>query len=78
MKPATGKEAAQAAILLKEYGCFVGASDHSVSKSVYGHDPDGNEFEIMWLLPRDASGEMKHQAIVAPLNLAQEMETYSF
>ncbi|ARV58916.1 glyoxalase [Nostocales cyanobacterium HT-58-2] len=64
--------------LLKEYGCFAGASDHGASKSVYGYDPDGNEFEIMWLVPRDTWGEMEHQTMVAPLNLAWEVEKYSF
>ena len=32
-------------------------SDHGVSKSLYGADPDGNEFEIMWRVPREAWGE---------------------
>ena len=28
-------------------GALVGASDHSTTKSLYGHDPDGLEFEIV-------------------------------
>jgi catechol-2,3-dioxygenase len=31
-----------------------GESDHGVSKSLYGRDPDGIEFEIMWAVPRHA------------------------
>jgi catechol-2,3-dioxygenase len=33
-------------------GALVGESDHGVSKSLYGSDPDGIEFEIMWAVPR--------------------------
>ena len=29
----------------------VGASDHGANKSLYAHDPDGLEFEVMWLVP---------------------------
>src|SRR5207244_7563940 len=32
---------------------LVGASDHSTTKSLYGHDPDGLEFEIAWIVPAD-------------------------
>ncbi len=31
---------------------YVGESDHVVSKSLYGKDPDGIEFEIMWATPK--------------------------
>ena len=43
-----------------EAGALGGASDHGVSKSLYGRDPDGNEFEIMWRVPREAWGEAEH------------------
>lgn len=74
----TIEDLAKAAEVLQEKSYFRGASDHGVSKSVYGEDPDGLEFEIMWRVPREEWGEMKHQAIVAPLNLARELERYSF
>jgi catechol-2,3-dioxygenase len=32
---------------LRELGALTGASDHGVSKSLYGRDPDGNEFEVI-------------------------------
>lgn len=35
-------------------GALVGESDHHVSKSLYAVDPDGNEFEVMWAVPRKA------------------------
>jgi catechol-2,3-dioxygenase len=54
-------------------GAFVGEADHGATKSIYGHDPDGNEFEIMYLLPRAEWGEYERQAIVAPLHLESEV-----
>jgi catechol 2,3-dioxygenase-like lactoylglutathione lyase family enzyme len=38
---------------LSAAGALVGASDHGTTKSVYGHDPDGLEFEIAWIIPAD-------------------------
>ena len=34
-------------------GALVGASDHGTTKSLYGRDPDGLEFEIAWIIPAD-------------------------
>ena len=33
-------------------GALVGESDHGMSKSLYVHDPDGIEFEVMWAVPQ--------------------------
>ncbi len=38
-------------------GALVGASDHSTTKSLYGRDPDGLEFEIAWIVPADRLDE---------------------
>jgi catechol-2,3-dioxygenase len=38
---------------LSQAGALVGSSDHSTTKSLYGHDPDGLEFEIAWIVPAD-------------------------
>ncbi|OAR23993.1 glyoxalase [Streptomyces sp. ERV7] len=38
---------------LDKRGAMVGSTDHLVSKSLYAKDPDGNEFEIMWRVPRE-------------------------
>jgi catechol-2,3-dioxygenase len=38
---------------LLEMGALTGESDHGVSKSLYGKDVDGIEFEVMWAVPRD-------------------------
>lgn len=32
---------------------LTGQSDHGNSMSLYAHDPDGNEFEVFWMVPRD-------------------------
>ncbi|HEX2850953.1 MAG TPA: VOC family protein [Acidimicrobiales bacterium] len=31
--------------------------DHGATKSVYGWDPDGNNVEVLWMLPRERWGE---------------------
>lgn len=36
---------------LEAMGALVGENNHGVSRSLYCHDPDGIEFEIMWELP---------------------------
>jgi catechol-2,3-dioxygenase len=50
-------------------GALIGASDHGVNKSLYAHDPDGLEFEVMWLTPPELWGDEERQAIVRPLDL---------
>ena len=49
----TIEDLAAARTHLVEVGALVGASDHGVSKSLYAHDPDGNEFEVFWAVPRE-------------------------
>ena len=67
---------AQAAKTLSEAGALGGASDHGVSKSLYGADPDGNEFEIMWRVPREAWGEYEQHGAVMPLDLDAELRRW--
>lgn len=50
-------------------GALVGASDHGANKSLYARDPDGLEFEVMWLVPPDRWGDEEHEAIIRPLDL---------
>lgn len=45
-------ELAEAGRRLRSRDALVGASDHLMSKSFYAKDPDGNEFEVMWRVPR--------------------------
>ncbi len=66
----------QAAAVLSAEGALGGASDHGVSKSLYGADPDGNEFEIMWRVPSQAWGEFEHHGAVWPLDLEAEVRRW--
>ncbi|MDE0701933.1 MAG: VOC family protein [Acidimicrobiaceae bacterium] len=61
---------------LRAAGVLVGASDHGVNKSLYCKDPDGLEFEVMWLVPPDQWGEDEHEAIIRPLDLAADMKRF--
>jgi catechol-2,3-dioxygenase len=54
---------------LSEAGALMGASDHHYNKSLYCRDPDGLEFEVMWLNPPENWGAQEHDAIVEPLDL---------
>jgi catechol-2,3-dioxygenase len=58
---------------LRKLGALVGESDHGATKSLYGHDPDGNEFEVMWMVPREDWGAYEHDAVVQPLDLDAEL-----
>jgi catechol-2,3-dioxygenase len=59
--------------VLERLGALTGESDHGATKSLYGHDPDGNEFEVMWMVPREQWGDDEHRATVAPLDLEDEV-----
>ncbi len=58
-------------------GVVVGASDHGPNKSIYCKDPDGLEFEVMWLVPPDRWGAEEHEAIIRPLDLVAEVERFA-
>jgi catechol-2,3-dioxygenase len=59
-------------------GALVGSSDHSTTKSLYGHDPDGLEFEIAWIVPADQLDDEARagRVRIQPLDLAKEMARY--
>jgi|SRR5919109_308394 catechol-2,3-dioxygenase len=61
---------------LADAGALTGQSDHGATKSVYGQDPDGNEFEVMWQVPREDWAEHEHSAPVMPLDLDAELARY--
>jgi catechol-2,3-dioxygenase len=67
--------AARQAVL--DAGAYTGESNHGATKSVYGADPDGIEFELMWMLPRDRWGAYEHAAPVERLDLAGEVQRWS-
>jgi len=58
-------------------GAPAGQSSHGATKSIYGSDPDGNEFEVMWMLPRRAWGRYENSAPVEPLDLAAVLRRWS-
>ena len=70
-------ELATARDVLITAGALTGESSHGATKSVYGADPDGNEFEIMWMLPRDAWGDYENTAPIDHLDLAGELRRWS-
>lgn len=72
----TIEDLATARTTLAELGELAGESDHGATKSLYGHDPDGNEFEIMWLVPRESWGEHEHSAVIELLDLEGELARY--
>lgn len=57
-------------------GALVGASDHGANKSVYARDPDGLEFEVMWLVPPSGWGDEEHEAIIRPLDIDAEIARF--
>ena len=70
------EDLADASRVLAQAGALGGASDHGVSKSLYGSDPDGNEFEIMWRVPRDAWGEHEEHGSILPLDMDAEVKRW--
>jgi catechol-2,3-dioxygenase len=63
---------------LAEAGALAGTSDHGTTKSLYGKDPDGLEFEVVWLIPADLLDDAALEARkrIRPLDLAREKTRY--
>src|SRR3954469_1515682 len=59
-------------------GALVGSSDHGTTKSLYGRDPSGLEFEIVWIIPADLLDDDAREARkrIGPLDLAKEKARY--
>ncbi|WP_370327534.1 VOC family protein [Euzebya sp.] len=70
-------ELAEARRALLEAGALGGESSHGATLSLYGADPDGNEFEVMWMLPRAEWGAYENAAPVDRLDLAAEVARWS-
>jgi catechol-2,3-dioxygenase len=67
----------QARRTLGELGAVTGESSHGATKSVYAQDPDGNEFEVMWMLPKDEWGAYADAAPVERLDLDDEVRRWA-
>ncbi|MGZ0153358.1 VOC family protein [Kribbella sp. WER1] len=62
---------------LSTAGALVGASDHGTTKSLYGKDPDGLEFEIVWIIPAGLlTDDDRNKTGIARLDLAAEITKY--
>src|SRR5215470_696192 len=59
-------------------GALVGASDHGTTKALYGHDPDGLEFEVSWLVPSTLLTDevLASRSRIARLDIAAEIARY--
>src|ERR1700710_3017720 len=66
------------AVALAEAGGLAGASDHGTTKSLYGKDPDGLEFEVVWLIPADLLDDaaLEARTSIRPLDLEAEIARY--
>ena len=73
----TIEDLAQARATLVELGAYGGESSHGATKSIYGQDPDGNEFEVMWMLPRASWGEYENSAPIDRLDLDGEIARWA-
>ncbi|NJC72107.1 VOC family protein [Planosporangium thailandense] len=64
--------------VLADAGALVGASDHGTTKSLYAKDPDGLEFEVVWIIPAHLLDDAARTAGPAPrpLDLAAEKARY--
>lgn len=70
-------ELVEARRVLQDANAFTGQSSHGATKSVYGADPDGNEFELMWMLPRSSWGDFTNTASVEHLDLEHDLAQWS-
>jgi catechol-2,3-dioxygenase len=73
----TIEELEQARLTLTKLDAYTGESSHGATKSVYGQDPDGNEFEVMWMLPRANWGDYADTAPIDRLDLPGEVRRWA-
>ena len=57
---------------------LTGASDHGTTKSLYATDPDGLEFEVVWLIPAALleESDLAARSSIKPLNIARELDRF--
>ncbi|QNE20688.1 VOC family protein [Kribbella qitaiheensis] len=60
---------------LADAGSLVGSTNHGTTKSLYAKDPDGLEFEVVWLIPADLLTEADRDGRGA-LDLPAELTKY--
>lgn len=64
--------------VLRERGSLVGASNHGTTKSLYAKDPDGLEFEVVWIIPAHllTADDLAARSTIGPLDLPAEIERF--
>ncbi len=64
--------------VLSDADALTGGSDHGTTKSLYGADPDGLEFEVAWIIPADLLDDEAFEARtrIGRLDLAREKARY--
>lgn len=71
-------ELEKTAAALAAADALVGSSDHGTTKSLYGKDPNGLEFEIVWLIPADLLSDdaLEARRRIGHLDLEKEKARY--
>jgi catechol-2,3-dioxygenase len=71
-------ELEKTAAALAAADALVGSSDHGTTKSLYGKDPSGLEFEIVWLIPADLLSDdaLEARRRIGHLDLEKEKARY--
>ena len=71
-------ELAELSETLAAAGALVGASNHGTTKSLYAKDPDGLEFEVVWLIPAAdlTPADISARTVVGALDLAAEIDRF--
>ncbi len=66
------------AAALADAGGLVGTSDHGTTKSLYGKDPDGLEFEVCWLVPESFLTDevIEAKSRMRALDIESDIERY--
>jgi catechol-2,3-dioxygenase len=74
----TLEEMQRVASRLAEADALTGSSDHGTTKSLYGRDPNGLEFEIVWIIPADLLTDADREAgkRIHPLDLEREIARF--
>jgi len=60
---------------LDEAGALVGSTDHGTTKSLYAKDPDGIEFEVVWVVPAHKL-DVNSFGRLSPLRLDRDLERF--
>ncbi len=67
----------EARLTLAKLDALTGESSHGATKSIYARDPDGNEFEVMWMLPKASWGDYANAAPIERLDLDGEVRRWA-